>query len=63
MGKYNTNCKCCGRKMNGGTLCSDCKIKLPLVRQMQGMVKDAKERVDREQRIQDDLRKVRNNDR
>ena len=59
MGKYSTTCKYCGGKITGGKLCHDCRIKLPLVRQILGMVKQAKEQVDREQRIQEDLRKVR----
>ena len=61
MGKYDTNCKYCGSKINGGTMCTDCRIKLQLVRQIQGMVKGVKGQVDREQRIKDDLRKVRGN--
>ena len=62
MGKYESRCKYCGIKITGGTVCGACGVKLPLVRQLRGMVRDAKDKIDREQRIKDDLRKVRNND-
>ena len=63
MVRHESKCKYCNAKINGGTTCGDCHKKLILVRQLLGMVKDAKTKVEREQRIKDDLRKVRNNDR
>lgn len=59
--KYNTRCKYCGCKINGGEICSGCRKKLPLIRQLLGTVKDAKRRVDIERRIKDDLKRVRDN--
>lgn len=63
MGKHDTHCKYCGAKITGGTTCGKCNEKLTLVRKLLRMVKDAKEQVEREKRIQEDLRRVRNNDR
>lgn len=63
MGKHDAHCKYCGAKITGGTTCGKCNEKLPLVRQLLRMVKDAKQQVDREQRIKEDLRKVRSDDR
>ena len=56
---YNTKCKYCGCKIKGGEMCSGCAEKLPLVRKLQRMVKDAKEQVEREQITQDDVSEVR----
>lgn len=41
-------CKYCGNKaQNNGFICSECRVKLKLVRKMQQMIKDTFERVRR----------------
>ena len=63
MAKDIKSCKYCGSKCtSGGEICWRCKEKLPLVRQLLQMVRDAKERVEQErtqERIQNDLERVR----
>ncbi len=40
-------CKYCGSRIRGGEMCTWCKEKLPLVRKLQGMVRNEKEKVER----------------
>lgn len=53
-------CKYCGNKTTKGMqVCAICYGKIDLVRQLRGMVQNAKDQVEREKRIQEDIRKVR----
>ena len=55
-------CKYCGGATGAKKeVCSNCMEKLKLIRQIQGTVKDAKDKADREQRIKEDLKRVREN--
>lgn len=65
MDERRTLCKHCNHEADGkyNEICPNCRIKLPLVRQLLGMVKDAKRKVDIENRIKEDLERVRENDR
>ena len=63
MVRHELKCKYCDSKITGGTTCGECNKKLILVRQLLGMVKDAKTKVERDQRIKEDLEKVRKDDR
>lgn len=65
MDERRTRCKYCDNESDGkyNGICPNCRIKRPLVQQMRGMVQNAKDKVEREQRIKEDLKRVRENDR
>jgi hypothetical protein len=57
-----TKCKYCGCSTGSNAeTCPNCRGKLKLIRQLLGMVKDAKAKDERVKRIQEDLKAVRKN--
>ena len=63
MDERRMRCKHCNHEADGkyNEICPNCRIKLPLVRQLQGMVRNAKDKVERDRRVKADLERVREN--